>query len=1397
MKKWVRKIALFLIAICMVMFCKNNVYANEVSKDNLSVSISTDKQIYNSGDTISCTLNLKNDGNTEIKNIKIKEILPTNYFVEGKYENEIKNLKPGDSKNIIVNCLYDNKNILNTSQKNNTLGQALSKSNISNTNNTTNTGDKNSVLKICLLVFLFLVGIVLIIYILKKKRYKKITALIICLSMLLGTLFSDNFVQAATNNQNINKIKAQEDITVSGKEEQIAFEITYEISESDATNDKKNDESDKKDDNSVLTGTIKFDNVNDGILQTTNEKYTVSGSVDCDAEITKISCELKSEVNNKVRNIPVNGTKEWKITDVPLDIGTNYLKVIAYDKKSNQLSNNITIIRNSKTVKAADNVISFDIDNMQEIAATYENIIGYWVDDNGTEDTNDDIINIGVTNENPLYKNIINCSIKTGDIIYMPANDYFVSGFTYIYDTHDDNEGNHIEGYDSQKDEIIHVKNASFMDLFDDDISINSTSLDVNNPIAFTYSPYNNETVSEYSSESAVEDTHNTVYRSSSSENPKFNFGESKQVARKGFQPQNLAKILPKADLSQIQSGKVQLTIPDIILYDKDGDPDNHVTEYDRVCVGGNITISDLKPTVGLEWHPTLNKPLPNQFITTLEYKQTTSAKVTVGGDIVSLNDIVKECNGDFENKQNVMGMTFSGINAEDTIFIGCIGLQVGTPVTIGGIKTISNKSKTTSFNPILLLSFNLDLEGNITASVSAELKQTSYIKKGFNLQQKNFVGAYGTEEQNKGTENYEVKVPLVPDYDVNVYNVKAKSKDELTKKPETILNILGEGQVGFYLGIGVGAGIMMCGIMPAMLSGSIGPSGNIDGYGQITFSNYEHDNSIKIGNCYCTFDANIEAKLEIIAKAKLKISLKAKTCFGSPGFDFNRELARLTIFSAGASTVSIDGYIYKSDIDDDNTNNEPIKDAEVTLTKNNDILGNKYTVKTDSTGYYKISGLSTTSGTVNNSGKYTLEISKDGFDNYKNDNFKVVTSTSGHTSVEDYFNTKYNYYLDSNIKTSSIEGNVTKADNDTDMTNNEPLKNAMITLEKIGSSTFDPEEKDENGNYKHKVYTNDSGYYKLSNLATGKYKITVKKYDYLTVSSIITVSENESRNFNVIMEAISASDSGIGKAQGNIKNALNGQNINQSFHLIIYKGYNNVGSEAVKDMMSNPDGSYEVSLDAGIYTVLVRDESDDANYFDDTFNIKILGNSTIHNQDFTLTPKLNDGEVRVVLTWGEYPLDLDSHMVTSSDDNNFLHTWYRNKNAYSNVNSNNEKVMNLDVDDTDSYGPETTSIYYPAGKTYDFYVHNYSDRYEQNSTTLGNSGAVVKVYVAGQKEAKIFNVPNQDGTLWKVFSYDSETKNIIGLNEMTYESNPSQIGNERNLNDIELYSISEEDIEK
>ncbi|WP_457621845.1 carboxypeptidase regulatory-like domain-containing protein [Persephonella sp.] len=266
---------------------------------------------------------------------------------------------------------------------------------------------------------------------------------------------------------------------------------------------------------------------------------------------------------------------------------------------------------------------------------------------------------------------------------------------------------------------------------------------------------------------------------------------------------------------------------------------------------------------------------------------------------------------------------------------------------------------------------------------------------------------------------------------------------------------------------------------------------------------------------------------------------------------------------------------------------------------------------------------------------------------------------------------------------------------------------------------------------------TDSSGNYKFTGLPPGLYTIEVYKDGYLPVTGQVTIEEGETKVFEAFLILDDEQATGNGILSGYILDALNSYGIANAT-IEFREGQNITSGEPITTIVTDASGFYSVELPAGVYTGLVKAEG----YKSTGFTFVVIANET-NNKDVSLSPVLQEGEIRIVLTWGEFPSDLDSHLVKLVDDSVQYHVYY------SNMSPTDEAF--LDVDDTTSFGPETITIINPdSSAVYRYYVHDYTTYSGSDSMNLANSGATVKVYV-GEDEYTFF-VPNLPGTAWKVF---------------------------------------------
>lgn len=142
----------------------------------------------------------------------------------------------------------------------------------------------------------------------------------------------------------------------------------------------------------------------------------------------------------------------------------------------------------------------------------------------------------------------------------------------------------------------------------------------------------------------------------------------------------------------------------------------------------------------------------------------------------------------------------------------------------------------------------------------------------------------------------------------------------------------------------------------------------------------------------------------------------------------------------------------------------------------------------------------------------------------------------------------------------------------------------------------------------------------------------------------------------------------------------------------------------------------------------------------------------TIFYNRISISPEMSMENVRIILDWGRRPDDLDAHLEKKGS----YHISYRNMKA------SDDGEARLDRDDRDSWGPETITIQeVETDGDYEFWVHDFTNRDNENSRKLSRSKAVVKVY-ADNSLQYVINVPEgKHGNRWNVFTINDGQINV------------------------------------
>lgn len=161
----------------------------------------------------------------------------------------------------------------------------------------------------------------------------------------------------------------------------------------------------------------------------------------------------------------------------------------------------------------------------------------------------------------------------------------------------------------------------------------------------------------------------------------------------------------------------------------------------------------------------------------------------------------------------------------------------------------------------------------------------------------------------------------------------------------------------------------------------------------------------------------------------------------------------------------------------------------------------------------------------------------------------------------------------------------------------------------------------------------------------------------------------------------------------------------------------------------------------------------------------------TLDGTTFTL-PTLHIGDIvtqgtaydyKFILTWGENPRDLDSHLYTPEIEGSSYHVYYGSQGS-----PGTAPYAWLDVDDVTSFGPEVVTIEDLHSGTYQYSIYEYS-----GDLTLTESEAVVQVF-RGRQLVGTYPIPTTpqagDHWWWNVGTVDGDTGAFTLVNTVTAE---------------------------
>lgn len=339
---------------------------------------------------------------------------------------------------------------------------------------------------------------------------------------------------------------------------------------------------------------------------------------------------------------------------------------------------------------------------------------------------------ITVDPSSEFAKRITNLEIKEGDVMIIPPDDIYLTGFTFK-----------IESVSQTDDScVIYAVQPELTDLFTGDGQIDySAGVNSKDPLAFLITADG----STYTGEELKSGLSGTVLGASHEENGSLAFLSDDDTYLTNLFPEGV-QIVPSVSVASDGTCSLGLDLDDIILYDEDK---SRATQDDRILADIEFDLENIKFDGRTSWEG----GLPDQIAFGMSYD--TSEKMTLKlKKKFKLSDVMKKITS-FDNTAKLPFGEITGVSTDGKIFLASVGIRGGRPFVAKGI------SGTVSVDPVFFVSVYLDLDGTISGEGSFGLTYESYKEEGFSLydtSSKKVVNNYSFDEvKNIGTTNFKL----------------------------------------------------------------------------------------------------------------------------------------------------------------------------------------------------------------------------------------------------------------------------------------------------------------------------------------------------------------------------------------------------------------------------------------------------------------------------------------------------------------------------------------------------------------------------------------------------------------------------------------------------------------
>lgn len=240
------------------------------------------------------------------------------------------------------------------------------------------------------------------------------------------------------------------------------------------------------------------------------------------------------------------------------------------------------------------------------------------------------------------------------------------------------------------------------------------------------------------------------------------------------------------------------------------------------------------------------------------------------------------------------------------------------------------------------------------------------------------------------------------------------------------------------------------------------------------------------------------------------------------------------------------------------------------------------------------------------------------------------------------------------------------------------------------------------------------------------------------------------------------------GKITGMVIDGLQNGNVPISGVTVYIDGYQNISYSATTGI----DGTFSIEqAPEGSVTILAEHSS----YITGREVRTVSASTTLANVRIPLLNASNcQNKYCVLLSWDTTPDDLDSYLkVPGGGSCSSQNVYYDNKGSISNDpfailerDSTNDITSVGNASETIRVGLDSSNLFTKCGSTYEYYVHDYTNK-DNTSSQFELTNAQVKIYYDGTlKETVVYS--NSDATtdkIWRVFQLKGDQIEPVVIN--------------------------------